>query len=46
MFRNGKVRTLTQGGTGYLDGAGEQAKFNTLRGIAVNSKGEIFVSDT
>lgn len=32
-------------GHGYQDGDGKEAKFNGIRGLAVNSNGEIFISD-
>ncbi len=30
---------------GYLDGDGKVAKFNGIHGVAVNSRGEIFLAD-
>ncbi len=43
----GRVRTLAGDGTvGFEDGSLNQARFNRPAGIAVNSKGAIFISDS
>lgn len=43
---SGMVSTLAGDGTaGYIDGNGKSAKFNDLRGIAVDVQGNVFVAD-
>jgi len=43
----GVVTTLAGSGVaGFADGTGDTAKFDNARGIAVNSEGSIYVSDT
>jgi len=45
--KSGKVSTVAgNGSTGYKDGTGTQVQFNYPRGIAVDSKGIVFVADT
>lgn len=47
MVDNNEVTTLAGDGTqGYVDGDGASAQFNTPYGIAVDSKGDIYVADT
>jgi sugar lactone lactonase YvrE len=41
----GEVSTLTNGNTGYADGNLSTAKFNDLRGIALDVSGNIYVVD-
>jgi sugar lactone lactonase YvrE len=43
---NGNVITLAGGIVGYQDGQGGSAKFNSPEGIAVDTNGLIYVSDT
>ena len=43
---DGRVMTLAGGATGDADGPGEQARFDTPCGIAVDRQGRIWVADT
>ncbi|MFZ6768176.1 gluconolaconase [Undibacterium sp. Di26W] len=44
---DGQVSTLAGGdGSGYLDGPAATALFDTPTGLALNSKGEIFIADS
>ncbi|MBC3919915.1 gluconolaconase [Undibacterium sp. CY18W] len=44
---DGQVSTLAGGnGSGYLDGPAATALFDTPTGLAINSKGEIFIADS
>lgn len=44
---DGQVSTLAGGnGSGYLDGEASAALFDTPTGLAVNSKGDIFIADS
>lgn len=47
VLKDGKVTTLAgNGGYGYADRRGEQARFRHPRGIAVNDEGTLFVCDS
>lgn len=43
---DGTMNTLAGGVEGFSDGAGIQASFNTPSGVALDSKGNIYVADT
>lgn len=46
-FVNGNVSTLAgDGSSGYLDGAGTDAKFNITASVAVDSVGNVYVADS
>jgi hypothetical protein len=42
----GVVTTLVGSTSGYLDGAGTNARFSAPRGVAVDSAGNVYVADT
>ncbi len=42
----GEVSTLAGAGAGFSDGIGIQARFDTPRGIALASNGDVYVADT
>ena len=43
---DGAVVTLAGGAEGFADGAGEQARFHTPSALAVDARGNLYVSDT
>jgi sugar lactone lactonase YvrE len=43
---DGTVTTLAGGSEGFADGAGAQASFHTLSGLAIDSDGNLYVADT
>ncbi len=43
---DGTVTTFAGGDSGYVDGAGIDAKFDSPDGIAVDAEGNVYVSDT
>lgn len=46
-IENGRVRTIAGGGEpGFRDGRGDQARFDTPCGIAINADGSLLVADT
>ena len=46
ITKDGHTKTLAGGGRGYLDGKPNRAKFNSPKGIAINSQGDIYIADT
>ncbi|HKV42736.1 MAG TPA: NHL repeat-containing protein, partial [Blastocatellia bacterium] len=42
----GEVRTVAGQALGFADGLGAEARFNSPSGAAIDSKGELFVTDT
>ena len=46
LLENGKVSTIAGSSRGYVNGFGDQAKFNTPTGIAVMPDGSLLVADT
>jgi hypothetical protein len=43
---DGSVSTLAGGALGYSDGVGEQARFQTPSGLAIDASGALYVADT
>ena len=43
---SGTVTTLAGSSSGYVDGSVSQAKFGFVRGIAIGSKGKIYIADS
>lgn len=41
----GRIVTLLNNPYGYQDGSGAEAKFNFMSGIAIDSKGHVFIAD-
>jgi sugar lactone lactonase YvrE len=46
IVENGRVSTLAGGAQGFVDGAGNAAKFDTPAGIAATGEGNLIVADT
>ncbi|MEO8154116.1 MAG: hypothetical protein ABI605_13680 [Rhizobacter sp.] len=42
----GNVTTIAGGASGFMDGTGRAARFNTLRGIAFGTDGDLYIGDT
>jgi len=45
MTPEGKVSTLAGGRQGFADGKGQNARFDNLRGIAIDAAGNLYVAD-
>jgi len=46
ILPNGEVRTIAGGAEGYADGVGSDARFRSLRGVAIDAEGNLYVADS